>query len=95
MNGRLSHNKHSVQAQTPDSLSHSTTRPKYKCLKLSPRVVVLSTRIHEVKAVRLWLVVACVSAVYVRVMLFFSFVEATSRFLGSCEKLWQVSLPWN
>ena len=26
---------------------------------------------------------------------FFSFVEATSRFLGSCEKLWLVSLPWN
>ena len=24
---------------------------------------------------------------------FFSFVEATSRFLGSCEKLWLVSLP--
>ena len=28
---------------------------------------------------------------------FFSFVEETSRFLGSCEKpsLWLVSLPWN
>ena len=26
---------------------------------------------------------------------FFSFVEATSRFLGSCEELWLVSLPWN